>query len=174
MQACVERGIHTQLPGIHSEDGLMMLATVAIEQSEKQTHQKRMRKEATLGWPLQKPPKVIHTASQSKTMCSLKGSASSLSLKSTKTGDSMPQKSSLCALLEDDDQLKCLKQNLSYRKYVVKKIDIVSRKGGKFASRVGRLGGEIQKCFVQWNNLSDDQNRNLYLNTRYIIHYCCS
>ena len=78
-------------------------------------------------------------------------------------------KNLLRALLEDDDQLKCLKQNLSYRKYVAKKIDIVSRKGGKFASRVARLGGEIQKCFVQWNNLSDDQKRNLYLNTRYII-----
>ena len=63
VQACVDRRIEVQLPGATNEDGLLMLATVAIEQSEQQkaTHQKSITKQATSTWPLQKPVTDIHT-----------------------------------------------------------------------------------------------------------------
>ena len=87
----------------------------------------------------------IHTP-QSKGLGKSKASANSLSLKSRKAADSVPLKS-LPALLDEGEELKRLKKNLSYTKYIAQNIDTVSRKGGAFASTIVRLGDKIQECF---------------------------
>ena len=163
-QACVHRGIDVQMPGSGNEDGLLLLATVATEENEKQ-HQcnasripsKRISKDATTSWPLPQPQKDNM----------LKASKCASSLKLRKTGFSPVAKCSSSVPLEDNEELKRLKRNLTFRKYVVQNLPMVQC--GVFTSRVEKIVNQIGKCVSQWNTLDDDNKENLYLNTRYII-----
>ena len=169
IQACIDRGIDIQMPRNHDldVDGLTLLATVAIENSDKQLHSnkpsKPISKEAQLAWPLQKPLADIPPPSHKKMLSTSQATKSRLPLKLRKTG------TSLKPVKMEDENLKRLKMNLTYRKYVQRNICTVSKKCDALNSGFKRLGNEIGKGFEQWNTLTDNQKQNLYLNTKYIV-----
>ena len=172
-QACVDRGIDVQMPGSGNEDGLLLLATVATEESEKQHQCNASRIPASA--KMQQHPGHYHNLKktflrpkQKRHVIACSKCASSLKLR--KTGISTVAKCSSSVPLEDNEELKRLKRNLTFRKYVVRNLSMVQLiKCGMLTSRVEKIVNQIGKCVSQWNTLDDDNKENLYLNTRYII-----